>query len=75
MHALSGPIDFDTLRALSRLGPRATMKRVERWASAQGILYRYDGNGGIWTTTAALDKAVGIDMSASNSDQVDASVI
>lgn len=75
MHALSGPIDFDALRSLSRLGPRATMKRVERWAREQGISYRYDGNGGIWTTTAALDKAVGIDMTTRDSDKVDASVI
>lgn len=53
-------VDFDDLRKISRLGPRATLARVERWAANQGIRYRYDGRGGIWTTVDALNAAVGI---------------
>lgn len=57
-------LDFDALRRISRLGPRATRSRVERWAQKNGIRYRYDGRGGIWTTPAAMDAAVGIASAA-----------
>lgn len=53
-------VDFDDLRKISRLGPRATLARVERWARGQGIRFKYDGSGGIWTTVDALNAAVGI---------------
>lgn len=56
----SGIITFDDLRELSRLGPRATLATVERWAAREGIRYRYDGKGGIWTTMDALNAALGL---------------
>ena len=53
-------LDFDDLRRISRLGPRATRARVERWATSSGILYKYDGRGGIWTTIDSMNAALGI---------------
>ena len=53
-------LDFDDLRRVSRLGPRARLSRLERWARAHGIRYKYDGNGGIWTTGDAMNAAVGV---------------
>lgn len=61
-----GPIfDFDDLRRISRLGDRATLAIVERWARRIGLKYDYDGRGGIWTTTDAMNAAVGIVAKAS----------
>lgn len=57
---LAGVLSFDDLRSLSRLGPRATLATVERWATKEGIRYRYDGRGGIWTTIDALNAALGL---------------
>jgi hypothetical protein len=53
-------LDFEDLRRVSRLGPRATLARVERWAAQAGIRYRYDGRGGIWTTLDAMNAALGL---------------
>ncbi len=75
MHPAAYAFDFDALRALSRLGPRATLARVEKWARSQGIAYRYDGSGGIWTTAAALDRAIGVGTCDTGDDKVQASVI
>jgi hypothetical protein len=55
-----GVLTFDDLRAVSRLGPRATLATVERWARSCGIRYKYDGRGGIWTTLDAMNQALGI---------------
>lgn len=56
-----GPVlEFDDLRRISRLGERATLARVERWARQAGIRYQYDGRGGIWTTVDALNAALGL---------------
>lgn len=56
-----GPIlDFDDLRRVSRLGEKAQLATVERWAKQIGLRYNYDGRGGIWTTEAAMNAAVGV---------------
>lgn len=56
-----GPIlEFDDLRRISRLGERATLAKVEGWAKGIGLKYNYDGRGGIWTTEAAMNAAVGL---------------
>lgn len=56
-----GPVlEFDDLRRLSRLGERATLASVERWAKRVRIRYQYDGRGGIWTTVDALNEALGL---------------
>lgn len=65
-----GPIlQFEDLQRLCRPAPEAPMPKlatVERWAKAQGIRYRYDGQGGIWTTLDALNAALG--LQAANDD-------
>ncbi|RDS80905.1 hypothetical protein DWU98_12950 [Dyella monticola] len=53
-------LTFDDLREISRLGPNARLSSMERWARSNGIRYKYDGKGGIWTTIAAMNAAVGV---------------
>jgi len=66
---------FDDLRALSGLGPRATLATVERWAKSIGLRYNYDAKGGIWTTADALNAAVGLTVEPSNAEKYGADVI
>lgn len=54
-------VEFDDLRKLSRLGERAKLATVERWAKRAGICYQYDGRGGIWTTLDAMNAALGVE--------------
>jgi hypothetical protein len=56
-------LQFQDLQRLCRPAPSAPLPKlatVERWARDQGIRYRYDGQGGIWTTLEALNAALGI---------------
>lgn len=56
-------LQFQDLQRLCRPAPGASLPKlatVERWARDQGIRYRYDGQGGIWTTLEALNAALGI---------------
>lgn len=56
-------LQFGDLQRLCRPAPDAPLPQlatVERWANAQGIRYRYDGLGGIWTTLDALNAALGL---------------
>jgi len=57
-------LDFNDLRRVSRLGDRARLASVERWARGNGIRYKYDGKGGIWTTVEAMNAAVGVATAA-----------
>ncbi|HZR03388.1 MAG TPA: hypothetical protein VFA81_09480 [Burkholderiales bacterium] len=66
-----GPIlDFDDLRGVSRLGERATLATVERWAKKIGLRYSYDARGGIWTTIDAMNVAVGLTTVLRNADDM-----
>ncbi len=57
----SAVITFEDLRRLcAPVGPVPRASTVVRWAREQGILYRYDGQGGIWTTLDALNAALGL---------------
>lgn len=51
---------FEDLQEICRPGERPRLATVERWARDQGIRYRYDAKGGIWTTLDALNEALGI---------------
>lgn len=56
-----GPVlQFSDLQELCRPGERPRLATVETWARAQGIAFRYDGKGGIWTTVDALNAALGL---------------
>ena len=63
-------ITFDALREISRLGPNARLASMERWARLNGIRYKYDGRGGIWTTLDALNVALGIFPTAAEEDRM-----
>ena len=54
-------VDFEQLQRLCRpSGPRPTARTVRRWANRLGIAFAPDGRGGIWTTTVALNRVLGI---------------
>lgn len=54
-------LTFEDLRRLCRPeGPEPRPATVVRWARAQGIRYKYDADGGIWTTVDALNAALGL---------------
>jgi hypothetical protein len=56
-------LQFEDLQRMCRPSPGAAPPRlatVVRWAEDQGIRYRYDGQGGIWTTLAAVNAALGL---------------
>ncbi|MBV6863383.1 hypothetical protein [Xanthomonas euvesicatoria] len=59
---MSSPvITFEDLRRLyAPAGPTPRASTVMRWARDQGIRYKYDGRGGIWTTVDALNAALGL---------------
>ncbi|CEG14937.1 conserved hypothetical protein [Xanthomonas citri pv. citri] len=57
----SSVITFEDLRRLcAPVGPAPRASTVVRWARDQGIRYKYDGRGGIWTTVDALNSALGL---------------
>lgn len=54
-------VHFAALQRLCRpSGPPPRASTVCRWADRQGIRYKYDAQGGIWTTKAALNAALGL---------------
>lgn len=64
-------LHFSDLQRLARPdGPPPRLSTVVRWANQQGIRFRYDGAGGIWTTIDALNVALGLDSSPKY-DEVD----
>ncbi|WP_254574429.1 hypothetical protein [Stenotrophomonas acidaminiphila] len=50
-------------------GPPPTPTTVARWADREGIRYRYDRKGRIWTTLDALNAALGIHAPAPDQAQ------
>ncbi|MBN5173100.1 hypothetical protein JY430_13340 [Stenotrophomonas maltophilia] len=53
-------LQFRDLQELCRPGKRPRLATVERWARQRKIRVQYDGQGGVWTTTAALNEALGL---------------
>lgn len=64
-------LQFEDLQQLCRPGERPRLATVEKWAREQGVRYRYDGKGGIWTTVDALNAAMGL-TAANDSDKLTA---
>lgn len=66
-------LQFPDLQSLCRPDPCARPPRlstVVKWAERQGIRYKYDGQGGIWTTLSAVERAV-FDQSTNANDAGD----
>lgn len=61
-------LEYVDLQELCRKGSRPKLATVVRWAEQNGIRFRYDGNGGIWTTVEALNAALG--LGAANDDEI-----
>ncbi|MBH1671604.1 hypothetical protein I5U90_00860 [Stenotrophomonas maltophilia] len=53
-------LQFKDLQELCRPGKRPRLATVERWAKQRRIRVQYDGQGGVWTTTTALNEALGV---------------
>ncbi|HEL4844843.1 TPA: hypothetical protein UOA08_001381 [Stenotrophomonas maltophilia] len=53
-------LQFHDLQELCQPGKRPRLATVIRWAHGCGIRFLYDGSGGIWTTMAALNEALGL---------------
>ena len=54
-------LTFEDLQHMCRpRGPAPRASTVAKWAERQQIRYKYDGRGGIWTTTDALNAALGL---------------
>lgn len=51
---------FRDLQQMCQPGKNPRRATVEAWADREGIAYRYDGCGGIWTTHQALNVALGL---------------
>lgn len=58
---IGGVLSFQDLQQLcTPRGPLPRVGTVRRWAERQGIRYKADGRGGIWTTVDALNSALGV---------------
>jgi len=62
-------VPFETLQQLCRPGEHPRRATVEAWAKREGIRYRYDGKGGIFTTIEAVNFALGV--SAANDSTIE----
>ena len=70
-----GPVlQFEDLQQLCQPDKKPRLATVEKWARAQGVRFRYDGRGGIWTTLDALNAALGI-KAANDSEKYDANQV
>ena len=67
-------LQFADLQELCSPGEHPRLSTVVKWAEDAGIRYKYDGKGGIWTTLAALDAAIGV-AAANDSAPYDASEV
>ena len=65
---IRGVIQFADLQDLCKPGKRPKCATVEQWAREQGIAFKHDAEGGIWTTQDALNIALGI-KAANDGDQ------
>lgn len=57
---------FEDLQEICQPGKKPRLATVEAWCRAQGIPFKYDARGGIWTTIQAINTALGV--KAANDD-------
>lgn len=56
-----GILMFADLQRMCRPnGPAPRPATVRRWAEREGIRYKYDRHGGIWTTREAVNASLGL---------------
>ena len=53
-------LQFSDLQELCKPNEKPRLATVVKWADDAGIRYKYDAQGGIWTTLSALEAAIGI---------------
>jgi len=53
-------LHFKDLQQICQPGKQPRMATVELWARRNGIAYKYDARGGIWTTLDAINAALGV---------------
>lgn len=71
-----GPVlQFQDLQDLCKPGERPRLATVEAWCRKEGIPFRYDGSGGIWTTVAALNATLGVAAANDGNRPYDADII
>lgn len=66
-------LQFRDLQELCRPGKRPRLATVESWAKQRKIRVQYDGQGGVWTTTTALNEALGLGSTKDASEHYDPS--
>lgn len=59
-------LQFQDLQELCKPGHKPQLATVERWARKIGLLYTFDGDGGIISTVAAVNKALGLGPAAND---------
>jgi len=55
-------LHFKDLQHICQPGKTPRLSTVEHWARRNGIAYKYDAKGGIWTTLDALNHALGLPL-------------
>lgn len=53
-------LQFADLQELCKPGHKPRARTVVAWCERKHIRFHYDGQGGIWTTTDALNAALGL---------------
>jgi len=59
---MSAILHFKDLQQICQPGKQPRMATVELWARRNGIAYKYDAKGGIWTTLDAINAALGLPL-------------
>jgi len=55
-------LHFKDLQQICQPGKQPRLATVELWARKNGIAYKYDARGGIWTTLDAINAALGLQL-------------
>lgn len=67
-HSVINFAELQRICAPSGRLPRAST--VRRWADRQGIRYKADGNGGVFTTLDAINFALELELSTSDCEPI-----
>jgi hypothetical protein len=59
-------LQFQDLQELCKPGHKPQLATVEKWAKRIGLRYTFDGDGGIISSVAALNTALGLGPAAND---------